>query len=126
MWDKLVAIFGFSGVGDTALRIVDKLAGTDWTAKEKAQYVLDYQEATKHQSPARRFIAICIALIWVSLVLTWTVASVIGRFAYDTALSPGTVLAADISAFMDLNITNPFNIILAFYFTTQILNGLKK
>ena len=126
MWDILTKIFGFSGVGDTALKIVDKIAGTDWTAKEKAQYVLDYQNATKHQSPARRFIAICIALIWVGLVVTWTVASVVGRFAYDTALNPGTVLAADISAFIDLNITNPFNIILAFYFTTQILNGLKK
>ena len=126
MWDLIKTVFGFNGVGDTALKIVDKIAGTDWTAKEKAQYVLDYQEATKHQSPARRFIAMCVCFVWIMLILTWLVASVVGRFVYDEVLNPGTVLAADVSAFMDLNITNPFNIILAFYFTTQILQGLKK
>ena len=126
MWDKLAAIFGFSGVADSALRIVDKLAGVDWTAKEKAQYVLDYQNSTKHQSPARRFIAVCIMVVWVLLILSWLAASMIGRFYLDGTLNAGTVFAADVSAFIALNITDPFNIILAFYFTTQILNGLKK
>lgn len=126
MWELLAKVFGASGVTDSALKIVDKIAGTDWTAKEKAQYVLDYQEATKHQSPARRFIAMCVCFVWILLILTWLVASIVGRFAYEEILNPGTVLAADVSAFMDLNITNPFNIILAFYFTTQILQGLKK
>lgn len=126
MWDKLALIFGVSGVTDSALKIVDKLAGTDWTAKEKAQYVLDYQEATKHQSPARRFIAMCIMVIWVILILSWLAGSMIGRFYLDGTLNAGTVFAADVSAFVALNITDPFNIILAFYFTTQILQGLKK
>jgi len=126
MWDKLAAIFGFSGVADSALKIVDKLAGTDWTAKEKAQYVLDYQSATKHQSPARRFIAMCIMVVWVILILSWLAGSMVGRFYLDGTLNAGTVFAADVSAFIALNITDPFNIILAFYFTTQILNGLKK
>jgi hypothetical protein len=126
MWDKIAAIFGFSGVADSALRIVDKLAGTDWTAKEKAQYVLDYQNATKHQSPARRFIAMCIMVVWVILIMSWLAGTVAGRFFLDGTLNAGTVFAADVSAFIALNITDPFNIILAFYFTTQILNGLKK
>ena len=126
MWPWLTALFGISGVSDTALGIIKKISGTDWTDKEKAQFILDYQEATKHQSPARRIIAIAIAFVWVVLIMSWFVASTVGRFAYDTALNPGTVLAADISAFIDLNITSPFNIILAFYFTTQILSGLKK
>lgn len=126
MWSWVTALFGVSGVTDTALKIIEKVSGTDWSDKEKAQFVLDYQNATKHQSPARRVIAIAIAFVWVVLVLSWFVASAVGRFAYDAALNPGTVLAADISAFIDLNITSPFNIILAFYFTTQILSGLKK
>jgi hypothetical protein len=126
MLDKLAAIFGFSGVADSALKIVDKLAGVDWTAKEKAQYVLDYQNATKHQSPARRFIAMSIMVVWVILILSWLAGSMIGRFYLDGTLNAGTVFAADVSAFVALNITDPFNIILAFYFTTQILNGLKK
>lgn len=126
MWELLAKVFGASGVTDSALKIVDKLAGTDWTAKEKAQYVLDYQEATKHQSPARRFIAVCIALVWVVLILSWLAGTIAGRFFMDGALNAGTVFAADVSAFVALNITDPFNIILAFYFTTQILSGLKK
>lgn len=126
MRGKLVAIFGFVDAGETALRIVNKIAGTDWTAKEKAQYVLDYQNATKHQSPARRFIAVCIMMVWVVLILSWLVGTVIGRFFMDGVLNAGTVFAADVSAFVALNITDPFNIILAFYFTTQILQGLKK
>jgi hypothetical protein len=126
MWDKLALIFGVSGVTDSALKIVDKLAGTDWTAKEKAQYVLDYQEATKHQSPARRFIAICIMIVWALLIVSWLVGTIIGRFFMEGTLNAGTVFAADVSAFVALNITDPFNIILAFYFTTQILQGLKK
>ena len=126
MWPWLTALFGISGVTDTALKIIEKVSGTDWSDKEKAQFVLDYQNATKHQSPARRVIAIAIAFVWAVLVMSWFVASAVGRFVYDAALNPGTVLAADISAFIDLNITSPFNIILAFYFTTQILSGLKK
>lgn len=126
MWDKLALIFGVSGVTDSALKIVDKLAGTDWTAKEKAQYVLDYQEATKHQSPARRFIAICIMVVWSLLIMSWLVGTIVGRFFMEGALNAGTVFAADVSAFVAMNITDPFNIILAFYFTTQILQGLKK
>lgn len=126
MWDKLAGTFGFRGVSETALKIVDKLAGTDWTAKEKAQYVLDYQNATKHQSPARRFIAICLMIIWVMLILSWLAGTIVGRFFMEGALNPGTVFAADVSAFIMLNITDPFNIVLVFYFTTQILQGLKK
>ena len=123
-WIK--ALFSIGGVTDSALKIVDKIAGTDWTDKEKAQFILDYQEATKHQSPVRRLIAAIICFTWVVFAMTWLVASCVGRFVYDTVLNPGTTLAADISAFVDLNVTSPFNIILGFYFTTQILTGLKK
>lgn len=123
MWNKLALIFGTSGVTGSALKVVDKLAITD---KEKAQYVLDYQSATKHQSPARRFIAVCIMLVWVLLIMSWLAGTIAGRFCMDGALNAGTVFAADVSAFLALNITDPFNIILAFYFTTQILQGLKK
>ena len=119
-------VFGFSGVAESAIKIVEKFAGTDWSDKEKAQFIIDYQQATKHQSPARRFIAMVILAIWAILIISWLVGSILGRFVFDGTLNAGTVFAADVSAFIALNIADPFNLIIAFYFTTQILSGLKK
>ena len=58
IWAGVKSIFGFEGVGESALKIVEKLAGTDFTAKEKADYILKYMETTKHQSPTRRILAV--------------------------------------------------------------------
>ncbi len=126
MWEIIKGVFGFQGVGESALRIVDKIAGTDWTPKDKADWIIKYNEATKHQSVARRFIAMIIILYWFILGMTWLVSSIIGRFYYDTVLNPGTTLAADVSAYMDLNVTNPVNVVIGFYFATQVLSNFKK
>jgi hypothetical protein len=109
-------LFGVSSVVDSATKIVDRIAGTDWLPQQKADFLLQYMEATKHQSPARRFIATMIAMVWLLMTVSWLVSSVVGRFIYDEALNPGTVLAADISAFMNLNINEGFGLILMFYF----------
>ena len=34
----------------------------NWTPSQKAQFVLDYQNATKHQSPMRRLITAAVVL----------------------------------------------------------------
>lgn len=125
IFEGVKALFGFSGVADTALNIVNKVAGTDWTAAQKADWILQYQEATKHQSPMRRVIAAAICLMWFLLCLTWLVSTILGRFLYDEALNPGTTLSADISAFMSLNINENFALILAFYFGVAAITGLK-
>lgn len=124
MWDILRGIFGFDGVGQSALKIVDKLAGTDWTPKEKSEFFLAYQAGTKHQSPIRRFIATLIATTWTLMALTWLAATIFGRLYYEEALNPGTVLAADISAFMSTTLAEPFNLIIIFYFSVQIASGV--
>lgn len=116
MWDFIKGLFGFSSVVESATKIVDKIAGTDWLPQQKADFLLQYMEATKHQSPARRFIATMIALVWLLMAICWLVSSGVGRFFYDEALNPGTVFAADISAFMSLNINEGFGLILMFYF----------
>ena len=126
MWTAIKAVFGVGGVGETALKIVEKLTGTDDTPDKKREFFLAYMDATKHQSIPRRMIATAIALAWLLMIFTWVIASVIGRFAYDAAINSGTILAADISAFMQLNISEPMNIVLVFYFATQVLSGLKK
>ena len=113
------AVFGFSGVGESALKIVDKLAGTDWTAKEQAQFILDHAEKTKYQSVTRRTIATLYTLMWCLMILSWLSASVYGR-AMD---APNAILLAnDVATFMSSNINMAMNGILAFYF----LIGVKR
>lgn len=122
-------LFGFDSVVNSVTKIVDKIAGTDWTAEQRAKYTLEYIEATKHQSPARRMIATMIAVVWLLNCLCWLISSAIGRFFYDEALNPGTAFAADISAFMSLNINEGFGLILMFYFGVHglsVLSGVNK
>ena len=126
MWSIIKTVFGFDGVGESALKIVDKLAGTDWTPKEKAEYTLKFVEATKNRSQARRVIAYMVAFVWVIMTVSWLIATITGRYLYDETLNAGTVLAADISAYVDLNITSPFNLVLGFYFTMGVVDKLKK
>ncbi len=112
MWKGIKEFFGFSGVASSALKIVDKIAGTDWTPKEKAEYTLKYMEATKHQSPARRLIATGIMIEHVALVAAWLGSTLIGN---------GTA-ALEVSKFMSSNINITLDIIIGFYF----LSGMAK
>lgn len=117
--DLIKSIFGFEGVGQSALKIVDKIAGTDWTAKEKAQFVLDHAAATKYQSPTRRVIAIMLLVEWSLLVTTWLASRCYGRLVDS---SSALMLADDVSLFMNQNVNVAFSGVLAFYF----LIGMKK
>ena len=119
LWNGVKAVFGFDGVGESALKIVDKLAGTDWTPKEQAQFVLDHANATKHQSPTRRMMAILITIEWFLMVNTWLIATIFGRLL---ELESCLLLAADVAAFMQSDINLLVNALMAFYF----LIGMKK
>ena len=126
MFDFIKSIFGFSSVVDSATKIIDKIAGTDWLPKERAAFLLKYMESTKHQSVARRFISISIVLMWLVMAISWLVASIVGRFMYEEVLNPGTVLAADISAFLSSNMNENLAILVGFYFGVQgigVLSG---
>jgi len=119
IWSGIKAIFGFDGVGESALKIVDKLAGTDWTPKEQAQFILDHANATKHQSPTRRMMAILITIEWFLLANTWLIATIFGRMLNIDACM---LLASDVSAFLQSDINLLINGLMAFYF----LIGMKK
>ena len=113
LWGGLKTVFGLDGVGSTALKIVDRMAGTDWTPEQKAEFILKHAEVAKHQSPMRRFIAGSYTIAWLVLIATWLIATVCGRmFESANAL----LLAGDISSFMSSNINLAMNGILAFYF----------
>lgn len=130
MWAAIKQLFGFSSVVESATKIVDKIAGTDWMPQQKADFLLKYMEATKHQSVARRFIAISIIAFWLVLGITWLTASIIGRFAYDTINNPAMALASDISGFLALNINENLALVMMFYFgvhgVTMFGEGLRK
>jgi hypothetical protein len=113
------SIFGFEGVGETTLKIVDKISGTDWTPQDKADFILKHAEVTKYQSPTRRLLAIIIALQWFLMVSTWGISSIIGRFWLN---SHALLLAKDVETFMTLNINTVFLGVMSFYF----LIGVKK
>ena len=119
MWAKLVGFFGFSGVADTALNIVNRIAGTDLTPGQSMEFILKYQEATKHQSPTRRLIAAVYVFVWVTLVMAWLSSTGYGRL-FD---APNALLfAGDILEFMKSNVNVAMNGIIAFYF----LIGMRK
>lgn len=139
------SFFAFDGVANSALKIVDKIAGTDWTPKEKASFMLEYQQATKHQSPARRFIALAFTLGFALFGATYLLAG-ITHYIYIFFATGGDTLAEiaasqniaeikakpllqlqnDMLTYCKSTIMQPLNIILGFYFLVDIGSKFKK
>lgn len=112
-------ILGFDSVVETGLKIVEKLAGTDWTPKEKAAWLSDYMEKTKYQSKTRRTIAVVMLIEWALLVNVWLISAICGNMLDSVS---AVQLSVDILEFMKGNINIGMNAIMSFYF----LMGLKK
>jgi len=128
------AVMGFTGVSDTVNGIVKKIAGTDILPSDAMDLLIKYQEATKHQSIPRRFIAVVITLAWAMLAFFWLLFKVIGRLCFalvydsngDEVLNRVVLLSNEISQFMIDIVNTPFAIVIAFYFTMKIVNGVKR
>lgn len=139
------AFFSFDGVANSALKIVERIAGTDWTPKEQADWILKYQEATKHQSPARRFIAVSFTLGMALFGFTYLMAGATAQ-AYifmattgdtltqvaasqnlaEIRAKPLLALQNDCYVYMKEVISNPMTWILGFYFAVDIGSKIKK
>lgn len=119
----LKGLLGIDAVVNTATKIVDKIAGTDWTAKEKADWILQYQQATKHQSPARRFVAILVSLVWFAVVLIMVASYLVGNLISSPEV---LMIAKDMKSVMKDLILEPFNYVIMFYFALGAVNSLKK
>lgn len=117
MLDWFKSLLGVDRVVESGMKIVDKLAGTDVTGKEKIEYFLKYQEITKHQSPARRVLAFLFAIVWTLLVLTWLVST---GLSYGMNWSQALSFADDVMKFMEGHVTQPMNIIIGFYFAMSV------
>jgi hypothetical protein len=112
------SLLGMDKVVDSGMKIVDRIAGTDWLPDKKADFILKYMEATKHQSPARRMIAFMFAFVWVLMVAIWLLSTA----AFHLLGSQSSLgLADSVLEFMGDHVTQPMNIIVAFYFVTHII-----
>ena len=140
----LKAFFGYSGVANSALKVFDKLAGTDITPKEQLDFVLQWVVSTKHQSPARRFIAIAFTVGFALFGFTY-LASGITAYFYVFFASDGVTLAQltasqnlaeirvkpllqlqnDSLIYAETTLKNPISIILGFYFAIGAVSKLK-
>lgn len=111
-------MFSSSKMQDVAIDGIKKLGGLDkMDDKEKADYLLKFMEATKHQSPMRRFIAFTLTIVYGLFVLSWLVAMGIGYgFDADAAVQ---FAAANREYFSDV-LATPFSLVLSFYFLTHI------
>jgi len=113
---SVLSFFGSSSGTNTALKIVEKVAGVDgMSPKEKADFLLAYQEATKHQSPARRVIAMSFTLLYVITSLCFLGAVIFGADEQ----------AKIFKEFLKDVISNPMNLVIGFYFTMSIANSFK-
>lgn len=118
MWAALAGLFASSKVQDLAIDGLRQIGGlNEMTAKEKADYLIKLQEVTKHQSPIRRLIAFMLTALYALIIVTWLIAAGVG---YYFGITPSLEFAGAVKIFMESVIVQPFNIILAFYFVTQV------
>lgn len=144
-WARVAAFFSFDGVANSALKLFDKIAGTDWTPQQRADWILKYHEATKHQSPARRFIAVaftvgmalfgfsylasgCIAQLYVFIASNGdTLAELTAsQNIAEIRVKPLLILQNDTYVYMKDVLSSPMTWILGFYFAVDVGSKFKK
>ena len=138
-------ILGFEGVGNTALGIIEKIAGTDWTPQQRADFILSYHAVTKHLSVARRFIAISLTIGFALYGFAWLCSTISyhlylffnvgGETLAEIVASenlakikakPLLQLSNDLMIYMKDVLSEPFTWILSFYFVVDLAGKIKK
>lgn len=133
MWTAVAGFFGSlfssSKLTDTAVDGIRKLGGLDeMSGKEKAQFLLDYINTTKHQSPSRRFIAISMLIGLMIFTGMWLMMRIVAAFIVYFGGDAQALLVAcdDIYAMSKEVLMQPMNIIIGFYFVTDIAKRFGK
>ena len=130
MLQWLASLFSSDKIGDTVLDYLrDKTGLNDLTERERLEHeakriemLTEYQRATRHQSPMRRFIAFCVVLLMVLFVLAWLITQSVGTL-FD--MKEYVYMAARIKNFYVETISIPTSIVLGFYFGVQGINSFK-
>lgn len=101
--------------------IADKAGLNDMNGKDKADFMLQFMAATKHQSPVRRFLAILVSVMWAFLVLSWALLCFAGNI-FDLQ---GAIATSGLFFSMIKEVSPYFAGVLAFYFSIGAINSLK-
>ena len=122
-------LFSSSKLQDTAIDGLRKIGGLDeLNGKDKAEFILAYIAASKHQSPTRRFIAIMMSIGFAVFAAVWLISTVSMYLYLFFGGSPVNaeslnLLRGDIFTMCKEILLQPVNIIISFYF---IVDAAKK
>lgn len=120
----LGGLFSSSKVADTAIDAVRKFGGLNgMDDKEKASFLLSYIRETKHQSIARRAIALTLTALFSLMVMMWLISAGVGYWmGHDGAIT----YSVEIKVFMSEVLTNPYSLVISFYFIVNIAQKMGK
>lgn len=126
----LKSLFSSDKIGDTVIDLVRDVTGlNELNDQKKAELkneniklLTEYQQATKHQSKTRRFIAVAVTCVMVLFVLTWLLSQGAGTLL---DWKPGVYFAARVKVFYQDVLVMPTSLVLGFYFGVQAMNSLR-
>lgn len=86
------SLFSSEKAGDVAIKMIEKATGTDWTPQQQAQFMIDYQKATAHQSVMRRVVVCSIVFGMAFFGFGYWITGAISQF-YIFIASSGDAIA---------------------------------
>ena len=104
-------LFSTTDIVDSGLKMMDSAFFTD---QERANFLLEWNKATAPQAKSRRFIAVSITLLWCLGVLLCGLLLYLDSPKFE-----------QMAGFMEDTVNQPFSIILAFYFMSQVIQRSK-
>tara|TARA_R100000544_G_scaffold35593_1_gene23052 strand:+ start:200 stop:655 length:456 start_codon:yes stop_codon:yes gene_type:complete len=143
MW--AASLFSSEKAGDVALKIVDRVSGTDWTPQQQAQFMIDYQKATAHQSVMRRVVVCSIVFGMAFFGFGYWLAGAVAQFYIffstsgetiaqvatnqnlaEIRVKPLLVLQNDMLAYMKDVLNEPFTYAVSFYLVIGVAGKVKR
>lgn len=86
------SLFATERAGDVVLKIAERAAGVEWTPQEQADFLIEYQKATAHQSVMRRVVVCAIVFGMAFYGLGYFMTAVICKY-YVFIYTSGDTLA---------------------------------
>lgn len=74
------SLFATEKAGDVVLKIAERAAGVEWTPQEQAEFLIEYQKATAHQSAMRRVVVCAIVFGMAFYGFVYLITAVTAKF----------------------------------------------
>lgn len=116
-------MFTADRLGDTVVDLVrDKTGLNELSDKERIELATQYEEATKHKSPMRRFLTFLVGCLFALFVVVWLIAIGVGTLF---EITQATVFANRVVMFMKDFIFDLTMLTFGFYFGIGAVNSLR-